>query len=87
MVAAGGPSLVSVSWLLIAAASLVVEHRLLGSSASVVVARGVSCPVAWGKSSSQLRHPTHRPLALAVGLTLDRQGSPAVSCMFCDTSK
>ena len=68
MVAAGGPSLVAVSWLLIAAASLAMEHRLLGSSASVVVVNGVSCPVAWGKSSLQLRHPPHRPLALAIGI-------------------
>ena len=42
LVASGGHSLGSMHWLLIAVASLVVEHRLEGSRASVVAACGLS---------------------------------------------
>ena len=46
-----GLSPVAVSGLLVTMASLVAEHGLQGSSASVVVAaQGLSCPVAWGAS-------------------------------------
>ena len=44
----GGYSLVAVCGLLIAAASLVAEHRLQGIEASVVVVPGLSCPEACG---------------------------------------
>ena len=45
--ASGGYSLVVVCRVLIAVASLVPEHRLQGTWASVAVAGRLSCPVAW----------------------------------------
>ena len=52
-----GYSLVAVSGLLIAVASLAMEHRLWGAWASVAVAHGLSCPVAYGVFLHQGSNP------------------------------
>ena len=53
---AGGYSLVVVHGLLTAVASLV-EHRLWGVGASVIVAHGLSCPLACGILSDEGSNP------------------------------
>ena len=57
--ASGGYSLVLVHGLLIAVASLVVEHRFPGHVGSVVVAHGLSCPEVCGIFLDQGSNPYH----------------------------
>ena len=61
----GGYSLVLVYGRLTVVLSLVAEHRLLGTRASVVVVYGLSLPEAFGISSNQGLNP--RPLYWQAG--------------------
>ena len=72
----GGSSLVAMCGLLVAAASLVVEHKLK-SVGSAVVARGLSCFVARGIFLDQGSNlcPLHWQVD---SYPLDHQGSPEV---------
>ena len=63
--------------LLIIVASLVMEHGLQGLQASVVVARGLTCPSACGICPNQRQNPC--PLhQQADSQPLDHQGSPTI---------